>query len=228
MKLLGMIGGTSWHSTIEYYRLINEMVCEVAGLHKNPPLLLYSLTVEIMKEGDWEKISAKYLEIALSLESEGAQGIIICANTPHKVFDFVQPQIGIPILHITDAVAAEATNRKYKSLGLLGTRPVLKGSFVKDRLKSSGITVFIPGEKDIEISHNYISEELTQGKFTEEAQGFFLQQIKNLKEEGADAIILGCTELPILLKGKEVDIPLLDTTSLHAKMAADFILKDSY
>lgn len=225
MRLLGMIGGTSWHSTVEYYQLINKLVCEATGPHQNPPLLLYSLTVEIMKEGDWEEISNEYLAIARKLENAGAEGIIICANTPHKVYSFVQPQIEIPILHITDAVSAEAKTRNFKSLGLLGTRPTITGSFVHDRLKSNGIETIVPEEKDIIENHRYISEELTQGKFTEEAQKFFLQQIEKLKKKGADAVILGCTELPMLLKEKEVDIPLLDTTSLHAKMATDFILK---
>lgn len=226
MRLLGMIGGTSWHSTVEYYQLINKLVCDVAGPHKNPPLLLYSLTVEIMKEGDWEKITQKYLEIARKLEEAGAEGILICANTPHKVFDRVQPQINIPILHISNAVASEAHNLKFKSLGLLGTKPTLTGSFIKDGLKSSGFEVVIPGEEDIAKNHKYISEELTQGKFTNEAKYFFLQQIEKFKERGADAVILGCTELPMLLKEKEAVLPLLDTTSLHAKMAADFILNE--
>ena len=227
MNLLGMIGGTSWHSTIEYYRLLNELVGEKIGTQQNPPLLLYSLNVKLMRENDSEKIKNSYLEIAQKLESAGAKAIIICANTPHMVYDFVQPKINVPILHIADAVAKEAKQKSYKKLGLLGTRPTMQGDFLQGRLRDKHqIETLIPADNFIDETHRFISEELTQGKFTDVAKKFYLEQMQLLKERGAEAIILGCTELPMLIKEKDTEIPLLDTTKLHAEMATEFILKD--
>ena len=227
MNLLGMIGGTSWHSTIEYYRLLNELVGDKIGTQQNPPLLLYSLNVKLMRENDSEKIKNSYLEIAKKLETGGAKAIIICANTPHMVYDFVQPKINVPILHIADAVAREAKQKSYKKLGLLGTRPTMQGDFLQGRLRDKHqIETLIPADDFIDETHRFISEELTQGKFTDAAKKFYLEQMQLLKERGAEAIILGCTELPMLIKEKDTEIPLLDTTKLHAEMATEFILKD--
>lgn len=227
MNLLGMIGGTSWHSTIEYYRLLNELVGDKIGTQQNPPLLLYSLNVKLMRENDSEKIKNSYLEIAQKLESVGAKAIVICANTPHMVYDFVQPKINVPILHIADAVAKEAKQKSYKKLGLLGTRPTMQGDFLQGRLRDKHqIETLIPADNFIDETHRFISEELTQGKFTDTAKKFYLEQMQLLKERGAEAIILGCTELPMLIKEKDTEIPLLDTTKLHAEMATEFILKD--
>ena len=227
MNLLGMIGGTSWHSTIEYYRLLNELVGDKIGTQQNPPLLLYSLNVKLMRENDSEKIKNSYLEIAQKLESAGSKAIIICANTPHMVYDFVQPKINVPILHIADAVAKEAKQKSYKKLGLLGTRPTMQGDFLQGRLRDKHqIETLIPDDNFIDETHRFISEELTQGKFTDTAKKFYLEQMQLLKERGAEAIILGCTELPMLIKEKDTEIPLLDTTKLHAEMATEFILKD--
>ncbi len=227
MNLLGMIGGTSWHSTIEYYRLLNELVGEEIGSEQNPPLLLYSLNVKLMRENDPEKIKNSYLEIAQKLENSGAKAIIICANTPHMVFDFVQAKINIPILHIADAIAQEAKQKGFKKLGLLGTKPTMMGSFLQGRLaEKHQIETLIPAEEHIDETHRFISKELTQGKFTDKAKNFYLEQMQLLKARGAEAIILGCTELPMLIKQNDTEIPLLDTTKLHAQMATEFILKD--
>lgn len=227
MNLLGMIGGTSWHSTIEYYRLLNELVGEKISTQQNPPLLLYSLNVKLMRENDAEKIKNSYLEIAKKLEAAGAKAVIICANTPHLVFDFVQPKINIPILHIADAIGAKAKQKGFKKLGLLGTKPTMTGKFLQGRLeKQHQIETIIPAHENIDETHKFISEELTQGKFTDTAKNFYLKQMQMLKDRGADAIILGCTELPMLIKENDTEIPLLDTTKLHAEMATEFILKD--
>ena len=227
MNLLGMIGGTSWHSTIEYYRLLNELVGAKIGTQQNPPLLLYSLNVQLMRENDAEKIKNAYLGIAKKLETAGVKAVIICANTPHMVFDFVQPKLNIPILHIADAICKEAKQKGFKKLGLLGTKPSMLGNFLSGRLREEHqIETLIPGDSYIDETHRYISEELTQGKFTDKAKIFYLKQMQLLKQRGAEAIILGCTELPMLIKEKDTEIPLLDTTRLHAKMATEFILKN--
>lgn len=225
MKTLGMIGGTSWHSTVVYYRLINELAGKKIGTQSNPPLIIHSINIELMREQNKEKINAKYLDVARKLDQAGAEAIIICANTPHMAYEFVQPRIDIPILHIADAVGTEAKRLGLKKIGLLGNRPTMIGNFIPKILDSKyGIETIIPDAEFIEQAHNYISQELTHGKFTDKARDFFKAQIELLKANDADGIILGCTELPLLIKQEEVDIPTLATTDLHAQMATNFIL----
>lgn len=224
MKTLGLIGGTSWHSTIVYYRLINELAGNRTGTQANPPLILYSLNVELMREHDIRKIKTTYLHIARKLEIAGARAIVICANTPHLVYDYIQDKISIPVLHIADAIGRQAERNGNRKLGLLGTRPTMEGDFITKRLKEKfGITTILPKENSREEIHQYIAEELTQGRFTATAKSFFLEQIQFLYKNGADAIIMGCTELPILIDEKDTDIPLIQSTFLHARMAVDYI-----
>ena len=226
MKTLGLIGGTSWHSTVVYYKKINELVANKIGGWENPPMIIYSLNIKLMREQNIPKIKAEYLKIARKLEDAGAEAIIICANTPHMVFEYVQPMIRIPIIHIGDAIGAEARKHNIKKLGLLGNRPTMTGTFIQDRLKKGyDIETIIPDAEYIDSSHNYISSELTQGKFTDEARKFFKQQMELLKVRGVEGIILGCTELPILLDQKDFDLPLFSTTDLHIQRAVDFILE---
>lgn len=228
MKKLGLIGGTSWHSTLVYYRKINELVAERIGGWENPTLIIYSLNIKLMREHNIPKIHAAYLDIAQKLEKIGAEAILICANTPHMVFDHVQPQINIPILHIADAVGQEAKRLNLKKLGLLGNRPTMTGSFIHDRLKSKfEIETIIPEDKYIEECHHYISNELTQGKFSDKSRNFFSRQMDYLREEGAEGIILGCTELPLIFKQEDYDFPLLSTTDLHIQSAIEFILEEN-
>lgn len=223
MKTLGMIGGTSWHSTVEYYKLINEKVGQEIGNQANPELILYSINIELMREQDRDKINSKYLTVSKRLKEAGAEAIIICANTPHMAYDYVQPKI--PILHIADATGTEATRQGLKKLGLLGNKPTMRGSFIPDILKANhDIETIIPELEYLDQSHYFVSKELTQGVFSNDAKVFFKEQMDLLKQRGAEGIILGCTELPILFADLEYDIPLLPTTSLHVTMAVDFIL----
>lgn len=227
MKTLGLIGGTSWHSTIEYYRLINSLVSEKIGSKYNPPLLMYSLNVALMREGDTEKIKQAYLDISKNLSKAGAEAILICANTPHLVYDFVQPQLDIPILHIADAIAKDANAKGLKNLGLLGTMPTMTQGFLQKRIaEQSDIKIIIPEESHLQMTHDLIANELTQGNFSAQAKTFYINQMQLLKNRGADGIILGCTELPMLLDDKDFSLPMLNTTFLHAQMARDFILSD--
>jgi aspartate racemase len=180
-----------------------------------------------MRSQDWGRIQEAYLEIALKLQNIGAEAIIICANTPHMVFEFVQPQIQIPILHIADAVGMAAQNQGLNTLGLLGNKPTMtKGFMQKHLLDGYGIETLIPEEKAIEKSHFYVSKELTQGQFSEEAKSFYLEQMEILKEKGAEGIILGCTELPLLINQDDISLPLMATTQLHVDMATQFILNE--
>jgi aspartate racemase len=225
MKTLGLIGGTSWHSTIAYYRLINEMVGESIGTQGNPELVIYSLNIEIMRAQDPDRINAKYLEVSRLLENAGSKALVICANTPHMAYDHVQPKIGIPILHIAEATGRRALELGVRKVGLLGNRPTMTKGFIQEYLKRQfEIETIIPEGEAVETSHRYVSGELTQGRFTPEARAFYLKQISRLQSRGAEAIVLGCTELPLLITPEHTDIPLLATTDLHARMAADFIL----
>ena len=178
MKTLGMIGGTSWHSTIEYYKLINQLASNKIGNWANPPLIIHSINIELMREQDKGKINAKYLDTAIKLQTAGAKAIVICANTPHMVYDHVQPKIHIPILHIADATGMEAQKSGLKKLGLLGNKPTMTGDFIPKILKKNyGITTIIPEEDAIPKAHEYVSKELTQGVFSKEAKHFFIEQI---------------------------------------------------
>jgi|SRR5690625_283834 len=225
MKTIGLIGGTSWHSTIAYYRLINEMVGETVGTDQNPPIWIHSLNIQLMRGQNRNEINEKYLEVARQLEDNGAEAIAICANTPHMVYPFVQPKINIPILHIADATGHAAKKQGLTKLGLFGNKPTMTGDFISARLKDHfNIDVILPGEEEIERSHYFVSQELTRGKFTGEARSFYREQILRLADRGADGIILGCTELPLLLEQDSASVPLLPTTHLHARMIADFIL----
>lgn len=226
MKTLGLIGGTSWHSTIVYYRLINELVGEKIGKQGNPPLIIYSLNIELMREQNVEKINTTYLEVATKLQNAGAEALVICANTPHMVYEFVQPKIDVPILHIADATGKEAKQKGLKKLGLLGNQPTMTGDFISGFLKTNyGMETIIPKADCLLDAHHYVSTELTQGIFTNEAKKFFLNQMELLKQRGAEGIILGCTELPMLLEQEDFELPILATTELHAQMASEFILE---
>ncbi|NNK11216.1 MAG: amino acid racemase [Flavobacteriaceae bacterium] len=228
MKTIGLIGGTSWHSTIVYYRRINEMVGETIGTRGNPEMLIHSINIEIMRAQQVDEINNKYLEVSQELQDSGAKAIVICANTPHMAYDFVQPKIDIPILHIAEATGKEALRLGVSKVGLLGNKPTMTKGFIPEYLKNKfGIETIIPQGKALDKSHLFVSGELTQGKFTSEALQFFLEQIEQLKAKGAQAVVLGCTELPILISQDSLDIPLLATTELHARMAADFILGNS-
>jgi aspartate racemase len=225
MNTLGLIGGTSWHATIDYYRRINQLVGNEIGTDKNPELIIHSINIEVMRAQNLEKIVEKYLDVSRKLEQAGAKAIVICANTPHMAYEYVQPKIDIPILHIADAIGKEAIRLGLKNLGLLGNRPTMTKNFITKVLQSTyNMETIIPEEDFLDQSHHYVSRELTQGKFTDESKKFFLEQIKLLQDRGADGIILGCTELPLLISAEDTDTPLLATTDLHAQMAADFVL----
>lgn len=225
MKTLGLIGGTSWHSTVEYYRQINTLVGKKLGADRNPQLWLHSLDVSLMREGNPAKIKEAYLAIGQKLEQLGAHAVVICANTPHMVYEYVQPQLDIPILHIADATAQEAKRLGLKKLGLLGTNPTMKKGFIQARIQQkTNIDVIIPDSLYQNQVHNFIADELTQGDFSPKAKTFFKNQMQLLSNRGADGIILGCTELPMLLKDQDFLLPLLDTTALHCQMAVNFIL----
>lgn len=228
MKTLGLIGGTTWHSTIEYYRAINEGVHARLGGSNSARLILYSVNFEDLKPptdpAGWARVVAELTGIARRLETAGAACIVLCANTPHMVADDVERAIGVPLLHIADALGPAIVASGLHTVGLLGTRPTMEQGFIRDRLAARGITTVVPDEASRAFLHSSILEELGQGVFTASTRARYLAIIDELAERGARGIILGCTEIPLLIKPGDCRLPVFDTTALHAAAAVEFAL----
>jgi len=229
MKRLGMIGGTSWHSTIDYYRYINQMVNDELGNRVNPPLLLFNLSQkqihDLQQQDDWDSIAEIYYAAGTDLQKAGAEGLIFCANTAYAVYGPVSSRLDIPILHIADATAREAKKQNISELGLLGTRFTMEKDYIKGRLiTQNNFNVMVPEEKARVELQRIIREELSAGQIIESSKSYLIGEMDKLKSRGAKGMVLGCTEFPILVKQKDYPIPIFDTTHLHSKMAVDFIL----
>jgi aspartate racemase len=228
MKTLGLIGGTTWLSTMDYYRLINQKTAETLGGLNSAQLLLYSVNFEEFRPpvnpDEWGNLSEKFIAIAQNLEKAGADAIVFCANTPHIIADDVQQKINIPLIHIAEAVANAITDKGIKKVALLGTRITMEQPFFKNRLAQKQIEVLIPNDEDRQYLHNSIFEELAKGIFTDETKGKFLRIINGLIAQGAEGVILGCTEFPILIKQEDCTVPTFDTTEIHASTAVKFAL----
>lgn len=230
MKTLGLIGGTTWVSTVDYYRYINQLTAQNMGGQELAPLVLASVNfAEFMKfvnSGDWESAAGFLSEIAQRLETAGADAIVLCANTTHITAETVQSNINIPVLHIVDAVAKEISLVKMKKVGLLGTKFTMEHDFFKNRLLENDIAAIIPGDEDRDFVHHSIYNELGKEIFKIETKERYLKIIKELEENGAEGVILGCTEIPLLIKASDCKIPTFDTTLIHAKYAVNFALSD--
>jgi len=231
MKTIGLIGGMSWLSTAEYYRIINQEVNKrVGGLH-SAKILMYSVdfdTIEKMQtEGRWDDATNMLVDIAIKLENGGADCIVICTNTMHKIADDVQKNVSIPLLNIVDATAERIKAKGLKKVGLLGTKFTMKEDFYRGRLyKNFGIETIIPGDEDIKTVNDIIYKELCLGKINQSSKDKIIKIINGLADNGAEGVILGCTELPLLVKQEDVNIPLFDTTQIHAEYAVEYALKD--
>ncbi len=229
MKTIGLIGGMSWESTIPYYRIINEEIKnKLGGLH-SAKIILYSVEFnEIEKyqsNNEWEKSGEILGRAAQAVEAAGADFLLICTNTMHKVVPQIASMIRIPIIHIADTAAEELKKHSIKRVGLLGTKYTMTQDFYKNRLTSGGIEVLIPDEEDIETVNAIIFNELCVGRIRDESRIVFKRIIQKLKENGAEGIILGCTEIGLLISQSDADIPVFDTTVLHAKKAAEKALE---
>jgi aspartate racemase len=229
LKVIGLIGGMSWESTVEYYRIINEEVkSRLGGLH-SARCLLYSVDFEEIEryqsEGDWKKAGESLGDVALLLENGGADFIVICTNTMHKVIGEIKEKINIPILHIADAAARQIKVQGIGSVGLLGTRYTMEQDFYKSRLESNGLTVLVPNENEREIVNKIIYEELCLGKVQQTSRDYYKKVIQGLIRNGAEGIILGCTEIGLLIKPEDVTVTLFDTTHIHAIEAVNLSLQ---
>ncbi|WP_061809624.1 aspartate/glutamate racemase family protein [Rossellomorea vietnamensis] len=232
MKTIGLIGGMSWESSVKYYKVINEEVKErLGGLH-SAKCLLYSVDFEEIEryqaEGDWESAGRALGEVASSLEKAGAEFIVICTNTMHKVIDHVEARINIPVLHIADATANEIQRADMKTVGLLGTAYTMEQDFYKSRIQSNGINVLVPDKEERNTINNVIFEELCLGKMEQSSKEYFKSVIQKLVDRGAEGVILGCTEIGLLIKPDDSEVPLFDTTVIHAIEAVNTALKLEY
>jgi len=228
MKTIGMIGGMSWESSIEYYRLVNEAVKRQLGGFHSAQCLLYSVDFEeiesFQRQGDWERATEVMIDAAQRLERGGANFVVICTNTMHKMADEVQAAINIPLLHIVDAAAQAVKSKGTHQVGLLGTRFTMEGDFYTGRLKTHGLEVVIPDLPDREIVHRVIYQELVLGKIQTSSRDEFQRIIQSLHLNGAEGIVLGCTEIGLLVKQEDFLLPVFDTTVVHALSAVDVAL----
>ena len=232
MKTIGLIGGMSWESSLEYYRIINEEVKNRLGGQHSAKVLLYSLDFhpieEFQRRGRWEDMALILIDAAKRLERAGADFILICTNTMHKVAPEVQDSIKIPLLHIADATAEQIKATGISVVGLLGTKYTMEQDFLKGYLSSKhGFDVIVPNAGSRDTVHNIIYDELCIGTIREESKKMFLRIIQDLAAEGAQGVILGCTEIPLLVHPGDTSLPLFDTTAIHAKKAVEMALEDS-
>jgi len=225
MKTIGLIGGMSWESTVPYYRLINETIKEqLGGLH-SAKLILYSVDFqeieELQRKGDWETAGAALADAARSLEAAGASFLVLCTNTMHKVAQHIEAAVAIKLLHIADPTAAEIRKSGFSVVGLLGTRFTMEEAFYKERLfERHGLQVKVPAIEDRDIVHRIIYDELCLGIVKAESRAAYQRVMQDLAAQGARAIILGCTEISLLVGQQDASVPLFDTTAIHARAAA--------
>ena len=229
MKTLGLIGGMSWESSIEYYRIINETVRDrLGGLH-SARSLMYSVDfaeIEALQHaGRWEEATRMMVDAAGRLEAGGADGVIICTNTMHRMAAAVQERLSVPLLHIADATARRIQAAGLQHIGLLGTRFTMEDDFYCGRLVANhGLDVVIPEQADRETVHRVIYEELVVGEIRPESKARYLEIVAQLVARGAQGVILGCTEIGLLVKQADTRVPLFDTTRIHAEAAVDWAL----
>ncbi|CAN7541550.1 aspartate/glutamate racemase family protein [Paenibacillus sp. LjRoot153] len=231
MKTIGLIGGMSWESSLLYYQIINQRVKEKLGGHHSAKSLMYSVDFHEIKtlqhEGRWEEATSVMIESAQKLESAGSDCIVICTNTMHKMAKEVEDAVSIPLLHIADATATEIVKAGIKKVALLGTAFTMEQEFYKGRLAEKyNLEVLVPNTESRKIVHDIIYEELCLGTINEDSKQSYIEIIRNLVKDGAEAVILGCTEITLLISQQDASVPLFDTTKIHAEYAVDFALRD--
>jgi aspartate racemase len=229
LKLIGLIGGMSWENTIDYYRVINEMVKNRLGEWNSAEILLYSVNFEeiirLQNLNNWGELTKLMIIICKQLESAGSRAIMICSNTMHKIAAEIEAVISVPLINVVDETAKVIKSSNVKSVGLLGTKFTMEGGFyAKKLLKKYQINTLTPDKKERDYIHKSIYQEFARGKFFKATKKNFLKIIENLISKGAEGIILGCTELPMLISNQDVSIPLFDTLRIHLTAAVDFAI----
>lgn len=229
MKIIGLIGGMSWESSLEYYRIINETAkLKLGGLH-SAKCLMYSVDFEeievLQHQNKWDELTNIMIDAAEKLKNGGADFIIICTNTMHKMASDIEARVGIKVLHIAEVTGEKIIQKGMKKVGLLGTKFTMEQDFYKKVLKDKfNIDVVIPNENEREILHEIIYNELCKGVISEDSREKYKKIINNLSLNGAEGVVLGCTEIPLLIKQEDVNIPVFDTTTIHAISAVEFAL----
>ncbi len=231
MKTIGLIGGMSWESSIEYYRIINEVVRDQLGGVHSAKSLMYSVDfaeIELLQhQNRWEEATRMMVDAAQRVERGGADFVVICTNTMHKMAADMQKSMGIPLLHIADATADRVRSAGLRTVGLLGTKFTMEQDFYRGRLvEKHGLNVLVPDETEREVVHRVIYDELVVGKILPESREKFARIIAELAARGAEGIILGCTEIGLLVKPEDSPVPLFDTTQIHAEAAVEFALSE--
>jgi aspartate racemase len=231
MKTIGLLGGMTWHSTVDYYRLINEGVQRRLGGASSARCVLYSVEFgefeKLQEAGDWDRLTGLMVDAALKVEGAGADLLVICANTMHRTAEAIQAATAVPLIHIADAAAAAVRKAGLKTVGLLGTRYTMELDFYRLRLeKKHGLKIIVPNEPDRTRVHDIIYSELTTGLIRDASRIEYLAIIERLWARGAEGVILGCTEIPLLVKPGDASLPLFDTTALHAEAAVDAAFND--
>lgn len=232
IRTIGIIGGVSWASSIEYYRLMNEMVRDKLGGVHSAQILMFSIEFgefskqeRLAEKGDWTLITETITDAAQRLKRGGADFIVIASNTLNSLAGHVETAVGLPVLHIADATGKKVRDQGLHTVALLGTKYTMEQPFYRDRLKNYGIEVVTPNEKERDYINMVIFDELCANRIESTSKEGFLQIIKRLeKEEGAEGVILGCTEIPLLIKQEDVDIPVFDTTAIHSEAAVEYSL----
>jgi len=228
MKIIGLVGGTGWVSTLDYYRYFNELVFKNTEGESTAEVIInsvnYPAIAKLTAAGKWDDITKIITNAALALQTAGAECILLGANTMHHIAPQVKAAINIPFIHIAEETGREIKKKGLKKVALLGTKYTMQLPFFKDVLASMGIETIIPNESDIQIINDAIYKELALGIITPATKGNYLQIMQKLQEEGAEGIILGCTEIPLLIKPNDFDLPLFDTTFIHASAAVNFSL----
>ncbi|WP_180028590.1 aspartate/glutamate racemase family protein [Acinetobacter sp. YH16032] len=228
MKTIGLLGGMSWESTDLYYQQINKMVQTKLGKLHSAKVILISVDFaeieELQRKGLWEDAGIYLRDQAIQLEKAGADGIVLCTNTMHKVATYIEESTNVPFIHIADATAMEIMSQKITKIGLLGTAFTMEQDFYKSRLEEKGLKVITPNKASRKIVHDIIYNELCLGIISEASQKKYIHIVEELISSGAEGIILGCTEICMLIGDLKFSVPLFDTTSIHAQAAVDFVL----
>lgn len=228
MKTLGLIGGTSWHSTVDYYRLINRGVHERLGEVNAARLVMFSLNMQefknIIDAGGWKAGENYLVPFAQKLEAFGAEGLVICANTPHIVADGIRAAVSIPLIHIVEATALVLAQKNVSTVGVLGTTFTMEQPFYRDVLEKHGIKMIVPEPEDRAWINDNIFGELAAGIFRDETKQRYKELMRELGERGAQGVALACTEIPVLIKPEECPIPAFDTIAIHANAAVEWML----
>lgn len=230
MKKIGLLGGVSWVSTLDYYRYINEGINERLGGLNFAECILYSLNfAEVQRHGwdDWDETFRLVSDACRRLKAAGAEAIVLCANTAHAIAERVEADVQLPLIHIATATANEVSRHGLKKVGLLGTKFTMELPFYRDRLREQGIESFVPQEQAVrDFIQQTVKEELGRGVVRQETKAAYIEITNQLIASGAEGIVLGCTEIPLLLSQRDVAVPVFDTTRIHAQAAVDFALSD--